>query len=99
MSFCNTTGVSLTCIVQAKWLNSCGIVSQLSVTNAGFQAPWDLGKQPVTYPPCAALTLAAAAGAQVPYARMQIETKNALQAYSCTEKLLPKLSRIDIAPY
>ena len=59
MDFCNTTGVSLTCIVQAKWLSSCGIVSQLSVTMLDFKLH---GKQPVNYPPSAAHTLAAAAG-------------------------------------
>ena len=72
VSFCNTTGVSLTCIVQAKWINSYGIVSLLSFTT---QAQWSLGKQPVTYPSCAALIPAAAARAQVPYTRTRIETR------------------------
>ena len=37
MGFCNTIGVSLTCIAQAKWLSSCGILSQLSVTALNFK--------------------------------------------------------------
>ena len=37
VSFCNTTGESLNCIVQAKWLSSCGIVSQLIVTALDFK--------------------------------------------------------------
>ena len=76
-------------------ISSCDIVSQLSVTTLDFQAPQGLGKQPVTYPPCAALILAATAGAQVPYSRTWIET-SASRAYSYTENEL--LLKLDIEP-
>ena len=89
MGFCNATGVNFTSIVQAKWLSSYGIVSQLSVTTL------DLYRQAI-YPPCAALILAAAAGPQVPYACTRIETRT---LYVYGKKLLLKLSRIDIALY
>ena len=49
----------LTCIVQAKWLSSCGIVSQLSVTTLFH------GQVASNLP---AVCGSAAAGAQVPYA-------------------------------
>ena len=48
VSFCNTTGENLTCIIQAKWLSSCGIVSQLDQYHcARFQvsAPSGLASQ------------------------------------------------------
>ena len=33
----SATGESLTCIAQAKWLSSCGIVNQLNVTILDFK--------------------------------------------------------------
>ena len=79
VGFCNTTDVNLIYIVHAKWLNSFGIVSQLSFT---MQAPWDLGKQLVTYPSCAALIWQQQPGHEF---HMAVR-RDALQAYSYMEK-------------
>ena len=40
-----------------------------------------LGKQPLSYPPCAALSLTVAVGGQKSYARAQIDTRQAFKLH------------------
>ena len=71
VGFFNTTGVSLTCIVQVKWLNSCGIASQLCHYASSMGSRQAASNLPAVY----GSYLAAAAGAQVPHVRTRIATR------------------------
>ena len=91
-----------------KLANLQGEISS-AINYADFQVstPWilgGLGKQPVTYPPCAALTSAVAAGridrtrGRSRRGKLVIFTGLLERMYTAKELLL-KLHRIDLAPY